>query len=186
MMVPSGNGRFPSRKALIATSLPRMAPKLFRLPSSWATEINLQSRYPGGILSTKIGDTSAAAGSFAEGGLTASWGSAAGETGHEPAATRMRPQTPAAAEAARRLRRVGAVDPAGMVVLLAERTALALQEGGTSGPAPPFGPALFLGVAGGQQTRYIGRNRLVLQVPWPCTKNRRPSSSSATWTRCPG
>jgi hypothetical protein len=35
--------------------LPRTAAKLCRLPSSWATEINLQSRYPGGIFVTKIG-----------------------------------------------------------------------------------------------------------------------------------
>src|SRR4029453_14805331 len=32
-----------------------MAPKLLRLPSSWATEISFQSRYPGGILVTKMG-----------------------------------------------------------------------------------------------------------------------------------
>src|SRR5262245_15335559 len=53
MIVPSGNGSLPSRKALIATSLPRMARKSLRLPSSWATEINRQSRYPGGILTPK-------------------------------------------------------------------------------------------------------------------------------------
>src|SRR5215831_979428 len=47
MMVPSGYGSFPSREALIATSLPRMARRSLSLPSSWATEINLQSRYPG-------------------------------------------------------------------------------------------------------------------------------------------
>src|SRR5262249_25064373 len=58
MMVPSGNGSFPSREALIATSLPRIARKSLRLPSSWATEINLQSRYPGGILIPKIGAAS--------------------------------------------------------------------------------------------------------------------------------
>jgi hypothetical protein len=55
MMVPSGYGSCPSREALIATSLPRMARKSLRLPSSWATEISLQSRYPAGILTPKIG-----------------------------------------------------------------------------------------------------------------------------------
>src|ERR1700724_3413413 len=55
MMVPSGNGSCPSREALIATSLPRMARRSLSLPSSWATEINLQSRYPGGILFRKKG-----------------------------------------------------------------------------------------------------------------------------------
>src|SRR5260221_9209831 len=54
MIVPSGNGSFPSRQALIATSLPKTAAKLWRLPSSWATEINLQSRYPGGISATEM------------------------------------------------------------------------------------------------------------------------------------
>src|SRR4029450_2713451 len=58
MMVPSGNGSFPSREALIATSLPRMARRSLRLPSSCATEINLQSRYPGGILTPKSGAAS--------------------------------------------------------------------------------------------------------------------------------
>src|ERR1700730_1446326 len=58
MMVPSGNGSCPSREALIATSLPRMARRSLSLPSSWATEINLQSRYPGGILIPKIGELS--------------------------------------------------------------------------------------------------------------------------------
>src|SRR5262249_5996170 len=58
MIVPSGNGSFPSRKALIATSLPRMARKSLRLPASWATEINLHSRYPGGLLTPKIGAAS--------------------------------------------------------------------------------------------------------------------------------
>src|SRR5262249_21579611 len=82
--------------------------KPLRLPSSWATEINLRSRYTGEIFSTKIGDASSPAVRFAEGGLPASWGSAAGVTCREPAASRMRPQTPAA-EAARRLRRAGAV-----------------------------------------------------------------------------
>src|SRR5579862_1298932 len=42
-------------------SLPRMARKSLRLPSSWATEINLQSRYPGGILPPKIGELSSSA-----------------------------------------------------------------------------------------------------------------------------
>src|SRR5882672_1280478 len=58
MIVPSGNGSFPSRYALIAISLPRMARISLRLPSSWATEINLQSRYPGGMLVRKIGELS--------------------------------------------------------------------------------------------------------------------------------
>jgi hypothetical protein len=35
-----------------------MAAKLWRLPSSWATETNRQSRYPGGILIPKIGTAS--------------------------------------------------------------------------------------------------------------------------------
>src|SRR5262249_23033713 len=61
MIVPSGNGSLPSRTALIATSLHRMARKSLRLPSSWATEINLQSRYPGGILTPKIGAASPSA-----------------------------------------------------------------------------------------------------------------------------
>src|SRR6266480_4289744 len=61
MIVPSGNGRFPSREALIATSLPRMARRSLRLPSSWATEINLQLRYPAGILTPKIGAASPSA-----------------------------------------------------------------------------------------------------------------------------
>src|SRR5215831_11376412 len=34
-------------------SLPKTDANLLRLPSSWATEINLQSRYPGGIWVTK-------------------------------------------------------------------------------------------------------------------------------------
>src|ERR1700677_1086916 len=55
MIVPSGYGSFPSRKARIATSLPKTAPILFKLPASWETETNLQSRYPGGIFVTKIG-----------------------------------------------------------------------------------------------------------------------------------
>src|ERR1700675_670571 len=36
-------------------SLPKMDAKLLRLPSSCATEINFQSRYPEGILVRKIG-----------------------------------------------------------------------------------------------------------------------------------
>src|SRR5664279_5478530 len=56
MIVPSGYGSFPSRKALIATSLPKTAPKLLRLPASWAEEIHLQSRYPSGISVTKGAD----------------------------------------------------------------------------------------------------------------------------------
>src|ERR1700733_3320723 len=58
MIVPSGYGSFPSRYALIATSLPRIAAKLCSVPSSWATDTNLQSRYPGGILIPKIGTAS--------------------------------------------------------------------------------------------------------------------------------
>src|SRR5260370_5707421 len=58
MIAPSGNGSVPSRYALIATSLPRMARISLSLPASWATEINLQSRYPGGMLVTKIGELS--------------------------------------------------------------------------------------------------------------------------------
>src|SRR5262245_55345320 len=42
-------------------SLPRMARRSLRLPSSWATEINLQSRYPGGIMTPKIGAASSSA-----------------------------------------------------------------------------------------------------------------------------
>src|SRR5260221_6049914 len=56
MIAPSGSGSFPSRYALIVIALPRMARISLRLPSSWATEINLQSRYPGGMLLTKIGE----------------------------------------------------------------------------------------------------------------------------------
>src|SRR5271166_1918819 len=58
MMVPSGYGSLPSREALIATSLPRIARRSLRLPSSWATEINRQSRYPRGILTPEIGAAS--------------------------------------------------------------------------------------------------------------------------------
>src|SRR6266436_3570933 len=54
MIAPSGNGSVPSRYALIDISLPRMARISLSLPSSWATEINFQSRYPGGMLITKI------------------------------------------------------------------------------------------------------------------------------------
>src|SRR3979490_2157270 len=61
MIVPSGNGSLPSRDAPIATSLPRMARRSLSLPSSWATEINLQSRYPEGILIPKIGELSSLA-----------------------------------------------------------------------------------------------------------------------------
>src|SRR3984957_7803165 len=61
MIAPSGNGSFPSRKALIATSLPRTARKSLRFPSSWATEINFQLRYPGGTLPLKTGDASSSA-----------------------------------------------------------------------------------------------------------------------------
>src|ERR1700728_582664 len=42
-------------------SLPRMARISLRLPSSWAKEINFQSRYPGGILIPKIGAASSSA-----------------------------------------------------------------------------------------------------------------------------
>src|SRR6185369_12441638 len=58
MTAPSGKGRFPSRKALIATSLPRIARRSLRVPSSWATEINGQSRYPRGILTPETGAAS--------------------------------------------------------------------------------------------------------------------------------
>src|SRR5262245_34767568 len=61
MMVPSGYGSFPSREALIATSLLRIARRSLRSPSSWATEITLQSRYPGGIVTPKIGAASPSA-----------------------------------------------------------------------------------------------------------------------------
>src|SRR5580700_822984 len=47
-------------------SLPKTAPILFRLPSSWATGINFQSRYPGGILVTKM--AAAASSAFREAG----------------------------------------------------------------------------------------------------------------------
>src|ERR1700690_3400844 len=56
MIVPPGNGSFPARKAVIATSLPRTAPKLFRLPASWAEEIHCQSRYPLGMSVTQGAD----------------------------------------------------------------------------------------------------------------------------------
>src|SRR5262249_9136189 len=51
IIVPSGNRSLPSRKALIAISLPNWARTCFRLPpAKWFTEIKRQSRYPGGIL----------------------------------------------------------------------------------------------------------------------------------------
>jgi len=51
MIVPSGNGSVPSRKAFIAMSLPNWARNCFKLfPTKWATEINRQSRYPAGIV----------------------------------------------------------------------------------------------------------------------------------------
>src|SRR4030095_14002091 len=49
MMAPSGNGSLPSRYALMAMSLPRMARMSLRLPASWGTEASFQSRYPAGI-----------------------------------------------------------------------------------------------------------------------------------------
>src|SRR5579862_4209850 len=61
MIVPSGNGSFSSRYALIALSLPSIARISLRSPASWATEINLQSRYPGGIVIPKIGAASCSA-----------------------------------------------------------------------------------------------------------------------------
>src|SRR5271168_4261871 len=45
----------------MAMSLPRRARRSLRLPASWATEINLQSRYPGGILIPKMGAASSSA-----------------------------------------------------------------------------------------------------------------------------
>jgi hypothetical protein len=48
-MVPSGKGIVPARKALMATALPKTAPRLLRFPSSWADEIHFQSRYPAGF-----------------------------------------------------------------------------------------------------------------------------------------
>src|SRR5579863_656807 len=60
MIESSVYGSVPSRKALNATSLPNMAAKLWRLPSSWASEINFHSRNPGGILVTKTGVASSA------------------------------------------------------------------------------------------------------------------------------
>src|SRR5262249_18302507 len=57
MIVPSGNGSFPSRKAFIATSLPNCARNCFKLPpAKWATEIKRQSRYPAGIVMPSIGE----------------------------------------------------------------------------------------------------------------------------------
>src|SRR3984885_12394560 len=61
MTAPPGYGSVASRAALIALSLPRMARISLRLPASWATEINLQSRYPGGILIPKMGTASSSA-----------------------------------------------------------------------------------------------------------------------------
>src|SRR5271165_7056743 len=58
MIAPSGNGSCPFREASIAMSFPKIARKSLRPPSSWATEINLQSRYPEGILTPEIGATS--------------------------------------------------------------------------------------------------------------------------------
>src|SRR5580698_317134 len=49
MMVPSGKGMVPARKALTATALPRTAPRLLSLPSSWADATHFQSRYPAGF-----------------------------------------------------------------------------------------------------------------------------------------
>ena len=53
MMVPSGNGSFfvfsiGLHRLIVAQN--EMARRSLRLPSSWATEINAQSRYPVGIL----------------------------------------------------------------------------------------------------------------------------------------
>src|ERR1700683_3578714 len=48
-MVPSGKGIVPARYALIATALPKTAPRLLSLPSSWADAIHFQSRYPAGF-----------------------------------------------------------------------------------------------------------------------------------------
>src|SRR5215471_12257083 len=53
-IAPSGNGSLPSRYALIAMSFPRTARISLRVPASWATETTFQSRYPGGMLVTKI------------------------------------------------------------------------------------------------------------------------------------
>src|SRR5688500_13062272 len=61
MIEPSGNAPLPSRKASTAWSLPRMARMSLRSPSSRATEINRQSRYPGGIVIPKIGAASSPA-----------------------------------------------------------------------------------------------------------------------------
>src|SRR5215469_2017351 len=61
MIAPSGSGSAPSRKALIAISFPRTARKSLLLPASWATEINFQSRNPGGILIPKMGAASSSA-----------------------------------------------------------------------------------------------------------------------------
>src|SRR5271165_277360 len=58
MIAPSGNGSCLFREASIAMSLPKIARKSLRLPSSWATEFNLQPRYPEGILTPEIGAAS--------------------------------------------------------------------------------------------------------------------------------
>src|ERR1700691_2160754 len=55
MIAPSGNGSRFSRYALIAISLPKSARISLGTPASWATEINFQSRYPGGILIEEAG-----------------------------------------------------------------------------------------------------------------------------------
>jgi hypothetical protein len=48
-------------------SLPKMARRSFRSPSSWATEITLQFRYPAGIRMSKSGEALASAPSVPEG-----------------------------------------------------------------------------------------------------------------------
>src|ERR1700722_1213732 len=55
MIAPSGNGSWFSRYALIAISLPKRARISLGTPASWATEINFQARYPGGILVEEAG-----------------------------------------------------------------------------------------------------------------------------------
>src|ERR1700722_3922333 len=52
IIAPSGNGSLPSRYALIAISFPNTARRSLRLPSSCATEISRQSRYPAGSLTS--------------------------------------------------------------------------------------------------------------------------------------
>src|SRR6516162_3077024 len=59
MMEPSGNGIVPSLKALTAMSLPSCARNwsTLMLPiNKCFTAISFQSRYPGGILTPKIGE----------------------------------------------------------------------------------------------------------------------------------